>query len=177
MLYGYFPWAHQCNTEYDFCPNGEPEPPSADNLLLILEAIGAPPAILTVTLMWSAPVDLDLHFSCPNGDEVFYGATSRENCLGTLDSDMQAPHANNVRGDGSIGQIENISLGLGVDQHNYQGRVKYYSGSEDAPFQLIFSGQDPDGVIHVFEQQYVETFTSGQHDYSYTYHQFTDHAV
>lgn len=47
---------------------------------------------------------------------------------------MGAGSVDHVRGDGSIGQIENISLGEAVDGYAYAGYVNYYSGSEDAPF-------------------------------------------
>ena len=85
--------------------------------------------------------------------------------------DMQADKFNDVRGDGSLGQIENISLGLVNDGDVFQGKVKYYSGSGNTPFQVVYSGVDADGNLHVFGQEFVETFdTPGQiHEYSFTY--------
>lgn len=83
---------------------------------------------------------------------------------------MQASNQGNVRGDGTTGQIENISLGQGSEGHTYTGYVNYYSGSGNAPFQLIFSGTDPaTGTLHVYEQQYVDPFESGTHNYEFTY--------
>lgn len=102
-LESYFVWWEQ--------ESSEPEEPSADTVNQILEAIGATGATLTVTMLYNAPVDLDLHFSCADGSMIYYGNTNNENCAGTLDVDMQANHQGNVRGDGSTGQIENISLG------------------------------------------------------------------
>lgn len=149
----------------------EPAAPAADAMIDILAAIGAPAADLTVTLLYNAPVDLDLHFSCDDGSQIYYGNTNNDACLGTLDMDQQADLYDNVRGDGSLGQIENISVGAGLDGHTYAGKVVYYSGSGNAPFQLVFSGVDGDGVRHVFGQQYVETFDSAgsEHPYSYSY--------
>lgn len=54
----------------------------------ILDGIGATGAQLTVTLLWDAEVDLDLHFSCDDGTEIFYGNLVADECLGTLDADM-----------------------------------------------------------------------------------------
>ena len=87
--------------------------------------------------------------------------------------DMQADKFNDVRGDGSLGQIENISLGLVNDGDVFQGKVKYYSGSGNTPFQVVYSGVDADGNLHVFGQEFVEVFdTPGQiHEYSFTYSQ------
>jgi len=143
-LYENIPWAWNCHSEYDFCPNGEPAPPTSDEAVAILEAIGVTRWTLVITLLWDAPVDLDLHFTCPEG-EIYYANMFQTGCEGGLDIDMQANHQSNVRGDGSVGQIENISLGYGIEGHVYDGRVKYYSGSGNAPYQLIFSGKDDSG--------------------------------
>jgi len=88
--------------------SAEPETPDTDAVAGILNAIGANGAALTSTLLYRAAVDLDLYFSCPDGTLVGYGAPN--NC-GGVDIDMGAGSVDHVRGDGSIGQIENISLG------------------------------------------------------------------
>jgi len=83
-----------------------------DAIYAILQAVLAskdtPPA-LTVTLLWHAVVDLDLYLSCPDASEVGYGANPT--CDGQVDLDNTASHYNNIRGDDSEGQTENISLG------------------------------------------------------------------
>jgi hypothetical protein len=63
--------------------------PSADTMTGLLTAIGAYNSAveLTVTLLYRAAVDLDLHFECDDGAEIYYGATSVESCGATLDKD------------------------------------------------------------------------------------------
>lgn len=143
--------------------------PDSSGVAAILEGIGATGSALTVTLLWDAPADLDLHFSCDDGSQIFYGAPSVESCQGTLDADMQASNYGNIRGDGVQGQIENISLGVAVDGHAYSGKVVYYSGSANAEFQVIFSGTDGEGHLHVYGQEHVAEFTGGEHAYSFVY--------
>ena len=87
-------------------------------------------------MLYSAESDLDLYFSCANGDEVGYGAA---NSCGNIDLDNQAYHYEDVRGDGSIGQTESISLGEAVNGYTYWGYVHYYDGSVDTPFRIIIS--------------------------------------
>lgn len=53
--------------------SSEPAAPSTDEVNAILEAIGATGATLTVTMLYNAPVDLDLHFSCADGSMIYYG--------------------------------------------------------------------------------------------------------
>lgn len=86
--------------------------------------------------------------------------------MGTLDYDAGANDFGNhvlytdEDGTDHLGQIENISLGLGVEGQVYNGKVRHYSNNGvDAPFQLIFSGNDENGQLHVFGQQYVASFT------------------
>lgn len=50
----------------------EPPAPTPDAALGILTAIGATNKLMTVTLLWDAPVDLDLYFSCADGSIVNY---------------------------------------------------------------------------------------------------------
>lgn len=47
---------------------------------------------------------------------------------------MTAANYGNDRGDGVQGQIENISVGLPVEGHEYNGKVRYYGGTGDAPW-------------------------------------------
>lgn len=72
---------------------------------------------------------------------------------------MQAGDYNQERGDGSLGQVENISVGNAVDGGEYHGRVHYYSGSGNAEFQAIFSGVDAEGHLHVYGQEHVADFS------------------
>jgi len=71
---------------------------------------------------------------------------------------MQASNYPNTRGDGNQGQIENISVGLGVHGHAYTGKVVYYSGEGNVPFTVMFSGVDDAGVRHVYNSESVSTF-------------------
>ena len=52
----------------------EPPAPDTSAIAAILQQIGVTSAPLTVTLLYNAPVDLDLHFYCASGEEIFYGA-------------------------------------------------------------------------------------------------------
>lgn len=127
-----------------------------------------------MTLLYHAAVDLDLHFYCDNGAHIYYGASSVADCGASLDHDDQASAVNNVYNDpdGNVvyeGQVENISIGTAVDGHTYNGKVNYFSGSEDTPFQVVFSGFDGAGNFYVFDQVAVETFTSGDHVFTYTH--------
>ena len=58
----------------------EPPPPDTSAIEAILTQIGVTSAPLTVTLLYNAPVDLDLHFYCASGEEIYYGAQSVEAC-------------------------------------------------------------------------------------------------
>jgi len=152
----------------------EPAAPEADAVSAILLGINAPTAPLTLTLLWNAQVDLDLYFYCQDGSQVNYqntGANPNANCGGTLDADMQASSFGNTRGDGSVGQVENISVQGPQEGFEYSGKVNYFAGSGNAEFQVIFSGTDPEGVLHVYGQEYVADFATGgaNHEFSFTY--------
>lgn len=112
-----------------------------------------------------------MYFQCDDGSDISYQNTNNEACGGTLDKDMQAGDIDFSRGDAGSGQVENISVGTAADGHTYNGQVKYYSGSGNAEFQVIFSGMDESGHLHVYGQEHVETFdTAGSiHPYSFTY--------
>lgn len=159
---GYFPWIIEAE---------EPPLPDTSAVESILEGIGASGAPLTVTLLWDAEVDLDLYFHCDDGSVISYQMLSNEACLGTLDADMTASNYGNIRGDGVQGQIENISVGQPVEGHAYEGKVRYYSGDVATEFQVIFSGTDGDGVLHVYGQEHVAEFNGAgtDHAYSFTY--------
>lgn len=68
---------------------------------------------------------------------------------------MTDSQLNNIRGDGSMGQIENISIGAAVDGHEYEGKVTYKSGTENAPYYIIYSGYDSGGTLHIFDTMYM----------------------
>lgn len=83
---------------------------------------------------------------------------------------MQASNYGNIRGDGVQGQIENISVGYGVHGHAYTGQVVYYSGEENAPFTVMFSGVDDSGVRHVYDSETIDTFgPGGNHPFEFVY--------
>lgn len=77
--------------------------------------------------------------------------------------------------------IENISVGIGRDGEFYEGHVNYFKDgaaaegqpTTNAPFVVVFSGVDADGVLHLFDQVQVETFdTVGSNShYSFTYNE------
>jgi len=112
-----------------------------------------------------------LYFQCDDGSDISYQNTANEACGGSLDKDMQAGDIDFVRGSAGSGQVENISVGSAVNGHTYSGRVRYYGGSGNAEFQVIFSGVDDSGHLHVYGQEHVATFdTAGvDHPYSFTY--------
>jgi len=112
-----------------------------------------------------------LYFECDDGSAISYQNTNNEACGGTLDKDMVASDENFSRGAAGSGQVENISVGTAADGHVYNGQVKYYGGSGNAEFQVIFSGMDDTGHLHVFGQEHVADFASAglTHPYSFTY--------
>jgi hypothetical protein len=65
---------------------------SGDAVGAILSGVSidsANPPKLTITMLYEAYADLDLYFSCANGDEVGYGAA---NSCGQVDIDNVASH-------------------------------------------------------------------------------------
>jgi hypothetical protein len=104
----------------------------------------APPQLL-ITLLWHEQNDLDLYFYCSgtSGDRIGYNV---ENTCGAVDLDNTASHYTAVRGDGSEGQTENISVGTAVDGQTYNGYVHYYSSSgPSTPFRIIATKPHTDG--------------------------------
>lgn len=150
----------------------EPALPDSSAVAAILNAIGASGAPLTVTLLWNAQVDLDLYFACDDGSDISYQNANNAECGGTLDHDAVASGYNVERyAGGSLGQVENISVQNAVEGHEYSGKVQYYSGGSNAEFQVIFSGTDAEGVLHVYGQAYVAEFVGAgtDHPYSFVY--------
>jgi len=84
---------------------------------------------------------------------------------------MQASDIDFSRGSAGQGQVENISVGSAADGHTYNGQVRYYGGEGNAAFQVIFSGVDDSGHLHVYGQEAVNDFavTGATHAYSFTY--------
>jgi hypothetical protein len=120
------------------------------------------PPDLTLTVLWHADVDLDLYLSCGDGTEIGYGGSP--SCSGRVDKDMMAADMTYVRGDGSEGQIENISLDVAVPGTTYVGRIHYFSGQEgaNARFSAIISGVTSAGELTVYYQhdheEYIMTY-------------------
>lgn len=54
---------------------------------------------------------------------------------------MRENKHNQVRADGTHGQIENIYVVETKNNHKYQGKVNYYSGSGTADYELIISSK------------------------------------
>jgi len=139
----------------------EPEVPSNDAISGILTGIGVTGAPLTVTLLWSAEIDLDLYMYCPDtltGIGYDHGVNvMNPDCQGNLDWDHREDAFGFTRGDGSIGQIENISIGTVSEGTVFTGAVNYY-GYSDVPvdYQVIFSGTDAEGNLHVYGQEFGE---------------------
>jgi len=144
-IYSYFPWM----------VSSEPPPPDNSALEAILTGIGVTGAPLTVTLLWTGEVDLDLYMYCPNtGTGIGYDFgvnVMNPDCNGKLDWDHVEDAYGFVRGDGSTGQIENISINDVSEGTTFNGVVNYY-GYSNAPqsFQVVFSGTDFDGHLHVY---------------------------
>ena len=143
--------------------------PDAAAVKAILDGIGAPESPLTVTLLWDANVDLDLHLYCDGGEEIYFSNKVEPGCDATLDADMTASKYGNIRGDGVQGQIENISVQAPVAGFAYNGRVKYYGGSGNAPFTIIISGTDAGGTLRVYAFEQVEDFSALGVYYAYTF--------
>ena len=86
-----------------------------------------------------------------------------------MDKDMKVIDYGNMRGDGVQGQIENISVMQAVGGHAYSGKVAYYGGSGNAPFTLVVSGTDLTGRLNVYAYEVVDTHTSGDYVYGFTF--------
>lgn len=145
---------------------------------------------MTITLLWNAAVDLDLMFNCVNEDNsltlIYYSTLEATGeCQGKLDHDMRETQYPNTLGNGDQGMIENISVGVGRDGVSYEGHVNYFKDGNavapaegeaagpttNAPFNVIFSGVDDAGVLHLFDQHTVTTFdvVGANSNYSFTY--------
>lgn len=83
---------------------------------------------------------------------------------------MVASNYGQDRGDGQPGQVENISIGIPVEGHSYNGKVKFFStnGPDPVSFLLMFSGVDSEGVLHVYGSEAVAEFgpSGSEHPYS-----------
>ncbi|MEO0344465.1 MAG: hypothetical protein AAF198_13610 [Pseudomonadota bacterium] len=120
-----------------------------------LKDAGARDGDLTFTLLWDAETDMDLHVTCPRGDEIFF--QNRSACNGFLDID------NLGRGVGQ--KVENTVFNdplLG----NYVVRVNLYSTSQAlgaVPFKLqIKSGENAqivDGLVEPSQRSWTYTYT------------------
>lgn len=83
--------------------SNEPEAPDNTALSAILTGIGVSGAPLTITLLWTGNVDLDLYMYCPGTDSGIgydYGVnTLNADCNGNLDWDHREDAFEYVRGD------------------------------------------------------------------------------
>ena len=75
--------------------------------------------LVTLTLTWNAPQDLDLWFDCKDEREdylVYHYHKYVRKCDARLDIDMREDERTKIRLDGSVGQIENIYVNKLTDK-------------------------------------------------------------
>ncbi len=97
----------------------EPPPEPSDPSQTVVEEGGAIGAV-NVILSWSGKADLDLHVTCPTGEEIFHG--DREGCGGELDVDANA-NAHTAM----ASPVENIVFPERPEAGRYRVEVKFYS--------------------------------------------------
>ena len=72
-------------------------------------------------------------------------------CGARLDVEQTEEDFNTKRGDGSWGQIENISVLSPTDDTTYVGTVTHSSEGDPAQFMLVFSGLDSNGDSVIYD--------------------------
>lgn len=97
---------------------------NVENLQSILSAEGTSVNELTITLFWNADEDLDVTFQCVDGVTIDWSNREPDNTCGARqDVDQIQDQYNQERGDGSFGQIENISVDLPEIDTTYSGSI------------------------------------------------------
>ena len=129
---------------------------------------------LTVSLFWNAREDLDVSFLCAEDGELI-GHQSRDApnvCGASLDVDEDQDRYNAQRGDGSLGQIENISVDTPTDGSTYEGSIEHYTKGVPVEFILVFSGLNSEDEAVIFD--YIDGTLDpgvdrGRYRWSFTY--------
>jgi uncharacterized protein YfaP (DUF2135 family) len=94
---------------------------------------------LQFSLAWDAAVDLDLHVTEPDGNEVYFGNPGPSASGGTLDiDDLNGPEPSG-RPAGEPEGVENIFWQDSAPTGTYVVRVNYFSGSQAANFVVTVS--------------------------------------
>ncbi|MEL7346631.1 MAG: DUF2135 domain-containing protein, partial [Pseudomonadota bacterium] len=75
---------------------------------------------VTFTLIWNNRADLDMHVTCPRGDQIYWRA--RNSCGGELDVD-----ANAVSRQTTTRPVENVFFRSDPPSGRYQVKVVYYA--------------------------------------------------
>ncbi len=126
---------------------------------------------LQFSLSWDADVDLDLHVTEPNGNQIFYGNEGPSNTGGRLDIDDLNGPLPSGRPAGEPEGVENIFWNDTAPNGTYIVRVDYFSGSPAANFVVTVSadGQVLDtisranfqsGCVRVYTLNYVGSANS-----------------
>ena len=76
---------------------------------------------LTFTLIWKPGVDLDMHFYCEDGEKIYFGNKDCSDGSALLDVDNT--------GSGTTKVENNYVINKPINNHDYKGYVKYFSGS------------------------------------------------
>lgn len=118
---------------------------------------------LQFSLSWDANVDLDLHVTEPNGNEIFWANEGPSTTGGTLDiDDLNGPEPSFGRQPGDPEGVENIFWENSAPTGTYAVRVNYFSGSLAANFVVTVSadGQILDTISRGnFQQGCVRVYT------------------
>ena len=127
----------------------------AERLEAITSWAGSAPDKLTVTLLWDAEEDLDLAFVCQDGVKINWDNSKGENgCAAVYDVEEGIAEYGSERGDGSVGQLENIKVSTPTNNIAYQIMVTHYTRQAPVDFMLFFSGLDVSGELVIFESYY-----------------------
>ena len=145
---------------------------TADSIYAILMGGGAEPHALTITLLWNAEEDLDVTFTCNDGVTIdWYNQGGENSCGARLDVEQTISDYDTERGDGSLGQIENISLDYPSYGTEYGGQIIHYSGGSPVDFMVVYSGLDDEGTLVIYDYL-IETLdpeTSREYWWSFLY--------
>lgn len=117
---------------------------------------------LQFSLSWDAEVDLDLHVTEPNGNQIYYGNPGPSASTGELDIDDLNGPADSGRPDGEPEGVENIFWVDSAPIGTYVVRVDYYSGQQATNFVVTVSadGQVLDTISSAnFQQGCVRVYT------------------
>jgi hypothetical protein len=140
------------------CETAARRPPQPETKDLVEEAGGTIGAV-NVILSWHTLDDLDLHVTCPSGEQIYY--SNKNKCGGVLDVDMNSSSGTNK----STSPVENVTWPVGAAQAGtYKVEVDPYRRDSSQPIEfkveLLINGQkkeeysrhfDAPGKMSVFE--------------------------